>query len=189
MAPVLFVASVLLGSLSYHVVEQPFRRGARFNRRFVFSSSAVAASFLALLSFVGLLRDGFETRFSAEVVSLDKARSPAIPYVHCDNRAAGAWCSLGSESATPRMLLWGDSHLLAWAPALNHVLEQRGESGILAELAACPPLLGVTANSARPDCPASSLFVRNYLLSHPEIKTVVMAGYWSAYFREDGRCR
>lgn len=184
--PALFVASLLLGSLSYHFIEQPFRRGARFGRTFIFVSSAAFASVLASVSFVGLVRDGFETRFGAEVVSLDKARSPQIPYVHCDDRPNGAWCTLGSEATAPETLLWGDSHMLAWAPVLNKVLEQRGASAILAELSACPPLFGITENSVKPICPARNTFIKNYLLDHPEINTVVMAAYWSTYFREDG---
>ena len=184
--PLLFVVSLLLGSLSYHFIEQPFRRGARFGSRFVFASSAVFTSLLALVSSVGLVRDGFETRFDSEVVKLDKARTPPIPYVHCDDRPAGFWCSLGSETAVPHTILWGDSHMLAWAPALSKVFEQRGESALLAELSACPPLFGIAENSANPACPARNVFLKNYLLTHPEIKTVVMAAYWSTYFREDG---
>ena len=35
-------------------------------------------------------------------------------------------------------------------------------------------------------CAAQNLDVKNYLLAHPDIKTVVMAAFWSISFRENG---
>lgn len=52
----------------------------------------------------------------------------------------------------------------------------------------CPPLLGVDNNlpTYGAVCPAHNLQVKDYLLANPEIKTVILAGIWSYYFREDG---
>lgn len=183
--PALLVASLLMGSLSYHFIEQPFRRGARFGRKFVFSSSAVFASLLAVVSFGGLVRDGFETRFSAEVVKLDKARTPAIPLRDCDNRPQRNWCELGISTAMPSILLWGDSHALAWAPAIDVSLQNAHQRALFATSSGCPPLLGIM-NKDKSACGQQNAVVMSYLLAHPEIKTVVMAAYWSAYFREGG---
>jgi peptidoglycan/LPS O-acetylase OafA/YrhL len=179
--PVLFVVSLLLGSLSYRFIEQPFRRGARFGRRFIFASSAVFASLLALVSSVGLVRDGFETRFGAEVVRLDKARTPVIPFRDCDNRPQESWCELGISSATPSLLLWGDSHALAWAPAVDASLQSANKRALFAPSSACPPMLGIS-NEIKSDCRQQNDVVKNYLLAHPEITTVVLAGFWSDYF-------
>ena len=184
--PALFVVSLLLGSLSYYFIEQPFRRGSRLaTRRVVFSSTAVFASLLTVVAVAGLVKSGFAGRFDATVVKLDKARAPSIPYVECDGRAPQAWCILGRPEGEPHTLLWGDSHLLAWAPALQESLATQDQRAVFTASSACPPLFGVE-NAVKLVCAADNLGIQNYLLTHPEIKTVVMAAYWSTYFRENG---
>lgn len=184
--PALLAASLLLGSLSYHFVEQPFRRGKGLDRKLVFTSAAALASVLGLAAVVGLMRGGFEARFSPEVVNLDKARSPQVAYADCEDRPIGAWCSLGSRSTAPQTMLWGDSHMLAWGPALHRVFEQRGEGAFIAWRPLCPPLFGIQKNSANPSCPDQNTLIKNHLLAHPEIKTVIMAAHWNVYFRDAG---
>lgn len=183
--PVLLAASLALGSLSYHFIEQPFRRGMRVTRKFVFSSSVVFASVLAIASAVGLARGGFEARFNPTVVKLDQARSPQIPFVNCSEKPIDSACIFGRSVGKPTMLLWGDSHLLAWAPALDESLVSQETRAVFANSSACPPMLGVN-NAVKAICPAQNLAVKNYLLANPDIKTVVMSAFWSTYFREDG---
>ena len=186
--PVLFVFSLALSSLSYHFIEQPFRRGKRVSRQLVFSSSAVFVSVLAVVSAFGLMRGGFEARFSPAIVKFDQARSPQIPFVNCDGRPVGSACMLGRTDGKPTVLMWGDSHLLAWAPALNESLTRLEARAVFVPSSSCPPMLGVD-NAIRTFgaiCPTQNLAVKNYLLVNTDIKTVVMSASWSTYFRADG---
>lgn len=181
---VLLMASLVLASLSYHFIEQPFRRGPVVSRRVIVTSSALCASVLALVSGMGLVRGGFVERFSPEVVRLDAARTPEIPYKNCNARAAGTWCTLGNVNGSPSIFLWGDSHMLSWAPALNESLNSQGSRAIFVTSSACPPLLGVSS-STRLTCAAQNLGVKNYLAANPDIHTVVLAAFWSHYFSKD----
>ena len=183
--PALLVASLVLGSFSYHFIEQPFRRGVRVSRKFVFSSSAVFTSIVAMASVIGLMRGGFETRFSPEVVKLDQARSPQVPFKYCDDKPIGTACNLGRDSGITTILLWGDSHLMSWAPAFNQIYIEQNVRAVFASNHSCPPILGVD-NAIKAVCPAQNLAIKNYLMANPSIKTVVMLGYWNAYFRADG---
>ena len=183
--PALFAASLALGSLSYHFIEQPFRRGMRVTRRFVFSSSAMVASVLTLVSVVGLVRGGFVDRFTPSVVRLDEARLESPPAADCDGKPVGAACMLGRSEGKPTVLIWGDSHALAWGPALNSILARQSTKAVFVINNACPPLLEVSS-SGRVKCAAQNLDVKNHLLANPNIKTVVMAAFWSLSFREDG---
>ena len=183
---VLFVISLALGSMSYHFIEQPFRQRSRFTSKNFFSSSAAFVSVLAIASIIGLFRGGFESRFNPEVVKLDKERSPQIPFVDCDNKRVGTGCILGRAESKPTYLVWGDSHSIAWAPVLDVVLASKGEKAVLVTTAGCPPILEVNKNMVNEICPLQNIAVKNYLVAHPEINTVVMSAYWSAYFREDG---
>ena len=115
---------------------------------------------------VGLVRGGFEARFTPVVVQLDKARSPAIPFVNCDNRPVENACLLGSADGKPTLLLWGDSHLLAWAPALDESLTTKGVRAVFVPSSACPPMLGVE-NSVKAICPAKNLRSQELSASPP----------------------
>lgn len=183
--PWLLLVSLALASLSYHFIEQPFRRGQAFSRRFIMASSAICIALLSLVSGIGIKREGFVERFTPEVVQLDKARSPQIPYVNCENFSLDTACHLGSAEGMTNMLLWGDSHLLAWAPVLDVTLATLNTRAVLAYTSACPPIWEVN-NAIKATCPSRNNAVRDYLLTNPNIKTVVMSAFWSTYFREDG---
>jgi peptidoglycan/LPS O-acetylase OafA/YrhL len=182
--PFLFVASLGLGSLSYHLIEQPFRKKGLVSRGSVWAVSVAFVCLFTVVSGIGLMRGGFETRFTPEVIQLDKARWPKIPHQECNAKSANAWCRLGVDSHAPTSLFWGDSHLLSWAPALNKVMNTRDEKALFITSSACPPLFGVSS-SLRPSCEAENLDVKNYLLANPHIKKVVIAGFWSTYFQKN----
>jgi peptidoglycan/LPS O-acetylase OafA/YrhL len=176
--------SVLIGSLSYHLVEQPFRGRKLSYARTVVPASIVTVSVLASTAVIGIIHDGFAGRFSTQIVQYDKERTPLIPFVQCDEKTAGDWCKLGSEALPPKTLLWGDSHLIAWAPAIQNWFQQTGRSAYLAATSACPPLFGVGTRT-KPNCISQNEGVRLFLSKHPEIRTVAMIARWEAYFGAD----
>jgi peptidoglycan/LPS O-acetylase OafA/YrhL len=183
--PVLVAASLALGSLSFHFIEKPFRWGVHITSQIIFTSSTVFVSVLALTSVIGLMRGGFVERFAPAVARFDAARWPEIPYVNCNLTPVEAGCMLGRSDRAPNVLLWGDSHLLAWAPALNDSLATQGARAVLAYSSLCPPMLGVD-NANKVICPEQNLAVKNYLMANLEVKTVVISAFWSTYFHEDG---
>lgn len=181
--PALLAGSLALASLSYHFIERPFRQGRRIGRQALFRSTAVFASVLAGMSVVGLINGGFETRFMPKVVELDKARNPSIPFRECDGKPTEAWCSIGHPDAQVKILLWGDSHMLALTPTLSEILNKAHARATLVTRSACSPLLGL--ENARKSCYSQNLDVKDYLASHPEIKTVVIAARWTTVFAND----
>ena len=68
---------------------------------------------------------------------------------------------------------------------MHKIYSLKGEGAILATLYACPPLLGVKV-AINPGCESSNLAIKDYLVKHPDIKTVVMSAFWSTYFRQGG---
>ena len=179
------VASLMLASASYHFIEQPLRRGTAWLPRRALPSGAALALILGIFCGVGVAIGGFPGRFAPAVVALDKARSPVIPYAECGDLAPQAACLLGSGAGEPQMLLWGDSHLVSYAPALNEVLRRRGERAMLLPYPGCAPVFDA-ASSIGAACRDRQAEVKAYLVAHPEIKTVVITAYWGIYFRADG---
>lgn len=184
-AALLMAASLLLASASYHFVEQPLRRGTGWQPRRTLASSGALVLVLGLFCTIGMVLGGFPERFAAAVVSLDKARSPVIPYSQCSNLAPDTACLVGAGAGEPEMLLWGDSHLVSYAPALHEVLARRGQRALLLPYPGCAPVFGA-ASSIGAGCRDAQARVKAHLLAHPTIRTVVMAGYWSNYFRAGG---
>jgi peptidoglycan/LPS O-acetylase OafA/YrhL len=181
----LFAMSVLVASISYHLVEQPFRRGPRVMPPWILPSTAGFVLVVSVFCVAGLASDGFAGRFDAKVVRLDKFRSPSIPYVNCSERPIQAPCFLGRPDSEPDILVWGDSHVLALAPALQASLVQARRKAVLVTASVCPPFFDVE-NAMRTGCGAASAAVKSYLIAHPQIKTIVLAGWWSFYFNDAG---
>ncbi|CAN5475018.1 acyltransferase family protein [soil metagenome] len=181
----LFLASLVLASASYHFIEQPFRRGSMGTSRLALRSKAGLAFLLSLFCVFGVAKSGFPDRFDAQVVSLDKARSPLIPYDQCSNLSPQAACFLGAPKGEASMLLWGDSHLLSYAPVLQEILLQGNIRAVFLPYLGCAPLFDA-ASLYNPACAASQAEVNKYLVAHPQIKTVVVAAFWSRYFHQDG---
>ena len=181
----LFLASLLVASASYHFIEQPLRRGTTERSPMALPLTAGLAGLLVIFCTVGLVKRGFPSRFDAQVISLDKARSPLIPYSQCGTRPPQSACFLGFATGEVNTVLWGDSHLLSFAPVLQEVLLQAKIKAVFLPYPGCAPLFDATSSTA-PGCADSQTAVKKYLLEHPEIKTVVMAAFWSRYFSELG---
>ena len=187
--PALLVASFALATLSYRFVEQPFRTNPAFTRRGVFGGAAAMSALVIAFALLGLRQNGFAHRFDARALAHDRAGAPTIPFVECDDRALRSpseWCSLGDESVDASLLLWGDSHLLAWAPALDELLAAQQRRAIFLPNSACPPLLGVEL-AAKPGCTDRNARILQFLENSPELKQVVLVGYWRSYF--EGKTR
>jgi len=181
----LFVASLLVASASYHFVEQPWRRGATERAPMALPLTVGFSGLLVIFCVVGLVKSGFPNRFDAQVISLDKARSPPIPYSQCGTRSPQSACFLGFETGEVDTVLWGDSHLLSFAPVLQEVLMQAKMKAVFLPYPGCAPLFDATSSTG-PGCADSQAAVKKYLTEHPEIKSVVIAAFWSRYFSELG---
>jgi peptidoglycan/LPS O-acetylase OafA/YrhL len=174
----LLAASVALAALSHRFVEQPFRRPRSVSRRTVFRASALAACALVATSSWAMAGGANRARYDAATLQFDAARHVGIPFVACD-RAAG-WCRLGDASAAPTVFLWGDSHLLAWAPALDRELAARGIAAYMAIDSACPPIAGAES-AVMPGCTPLNARAEGFIRAHPALDQVVLFANWKAY--------
>lgn len=188
----LFALALALAAASYRWVETPFRRrkqGARpGTRRALFVAAAVASVLLASAAATTRFDGGWRSRFSPDVVALDDARHPSIPFRQCNGRApdpASTACRLGVANGTPTVLLWGDSHALAWAPALDAVLKHVGKTGLLAARGACAPLLGIR-NPGDPGCRDDNNKVMGLVRSR-HFDVIVLHASWTRYSEPGGQ--
>lgn len=187
-AGLLLVLSLLLAALSYHFVETPWRRPPGVRRRPGPRQALAFLAFACVFCVAGLATAGFPQRFDAKVVALDQVRRQPLPYhEECEGRNAGQACRLGAPQAEPAMLLWGDSHLLALAPAIHEALLQAGQSAVMVPATGCAPLFDI--DSLSPKCRSVAADVQELLARQPALRTVVLSAFWSTYFREGAPLR
>lgn len=188
---VLLAATLLLSWASYAWIEVPFRR----NRSAVPSEKHIPFSALALAGTVAIgllagalwLGNGWPSRVPAVVAAMDGQRFPEIPYSECDSsvpREGNAACMGGKADGLQSILLWGDSHALAWSPALDEIGRRAGMKVLLAPNSACPPLFDVK-NPVDPDCLEQNNRVREFV-RRQKPDYVVMVASWLSYSIPNG---
>ena len=101
-------------------------------------------------------------------------------------------CRLGSDSADPEFIFWGDSHAIALASAVNLSARRNDVAGVIATRTACPPLLGIE-RPGRTSCDEFNRTISRYIQERPSIHSVVLTARWALstkgtrYKEEDGR--
>lgn len=182
----LAVISILLGYLSWRFVEMPFRKPkARETARTVFFRSGLATVAVCGVASLIYVAQGVPERFPQQTVRLasyaasvnpegDKCRDVKLQL------APDSVCTIGSN-ADAETLLWGDSHAGALFGALE-VIAKNGESTIYGATPQCPPLQNAGTSL---ECLDGNRKRLDYVLSNPDIKTVILAARWSLYL--DGR--
>lgn len=172
-------ASIVIASLSWKFVENPFRGRTRLiaSRRLLFSVAAFAS--LAFASFGGLLylRHGLPSRFDHQVLDL-LTRNYWAQNETCQDRL----CPVGDNRATPSFVIWGDSHAGALVPGLDPIAKANQLSGWIATSSGCAPLLGFKRYDV--DDPAKCARFNDYVLGQVAVQhigTVFLHGRWAAY--------
>ena len=187
--------SLIFSLISLAVIEKPFRSWqvkARIGGWIVAvpSMAMVAIAFLA----VGVTRSGgFPSRLDATAqkyvqVQHDKDRHP-IRCISLDRVIIlpEAACHLGARDAAPSALLWGDSHAMVTATAMDFEAKRQGKAFLFSADADCPIGLGfsIVPSSDLTRAP-SYRYCRDFneamvkkALSDPRIKAVVLSSRWT----------
>jgi len=182
--------------LSYRFVERPFRRPV--NRTGI---TPLFGGFAALLA-VALVADqskGAAWRLPDDVAAMTnkEAVRSGMPSERCsmrklaeaDQRLAhlanvrrSMICRLGDPNVQPTVILWGDSHGEAAAPALDAALARGGKAGYLFGRGGCVPIVSIERID-RPAWPCAE-FADKALQALATIKPelVIMVARWPYYF-------
>jgi peptidoglycan/LPS O-acetylase OafA/YrhL len=172
-------ASVLVASVSWKFVENPFRGRERIldSRRQLFAAAAFGS--IAFASFGGLLylRQGLPSRFDHQVLDL-LTRDFWTQSNACEERL----CRVGDSRSSPSFIVWGDSHAGALAPAFDSIAQANQASGWIAFSFACAPLLDLKRYD-QPDPEKCTRFNRYVLdqITAQHISTVFLHSRWAVY--------
>ena len=183
----LTLASLVLATLSWRFIEQPFRRRSVGLGQWVVPRRGLAAMIVAaLVGAVGWQTSGFAARYPNYVEKIEDGRSE-WKVGSCFFEPDQPWTSWTIENcqrtngAGELVLLWGDSYASHYIPGLLRSAEARNRRLVQYTSAGCPPILGY-ASMARPHCHD---FNQNALaiIRDFHIKKVILAAHWSQSLR------
>ena len=183
---------VVLGVLSWRFVERPTRQMDTSIPK-VFGLTIIASLCISLFGFLIYKNQGIPQRFDAETQIHIKASGDFLQdFSRCEVAPDGVFaghnvCALGPSGQDPRVLVWGDSHLRAFAEGIAKAADQAGTAGLLIWNAGCPPLFGINKNEtyATPKedaaCNEFNAQMPARLSALPNIERLLLVGRWSYY--------
>ncbi|MGO8814900.1 MAG: acyltransferase family protein [Terriglobia bacterium] len=192
------LASLIAGTLSWLLVERPFRRGRfRPGRRALFLATGVATVLIAAIGVFMVASQGFSSRFPHEALDVDRFSKgdygtafrqanacfldPRFAPFDQFNKAA----CLSEDPDRKHELLVGDSHAAHLYPGLRFVFPELNISE--AATAGCLPLLTQPPGTAYCDGSMWKYIYSDYLIHH-HVDAILIAGRWhEADFPELGR--
>ncbi len=193
---VALLVALAFAILSWKFIERPMRRMKSGGRRwhvFAFAGLTALALFAAGLSVS--LSQGFPSRVSAEVQHYaNAATNRAEPHeISLEDAMVGRFAELGPRDKERRieLLLWGDSHAMAVAPAFDLLCKKYSVRGVQATHSSTAPLIGFVSDSRyalhEGSIPFNNAVIKFIRRAH--IKNVVLVAYWSDYILSSGADR
>jgi hypothetical protein len=183
----LIAVSLGLAILSWKFIEQPFRRQASHPgptlARYAALASVITAAGLTLF-----IADGWPSRAPHKAQGfIEQARAsvnPCLADLGVQTIQAGPDCVQNAVTGHSRLALLGDSHASALASGFKELAAGERFGFVEMTKSSCLPLWGFARASPElpghwAQCMAYQQSAFSYLATQPDIKTVVLAGYWS----------
>lgn len=182
-------ATLILGYLSYRLVEQPFRSRLRFwnSRRL---TVGCGLGFVAMLCFTAavLLTHGFPNRLPDYQQRAELARRTNTPRDECfrdaksSKKSSSEFCEFGAPAASAKtsIILWGDSLANQYLEPVSRAAVSMGFHGLIATQSGCRAFLnGPLQNKGVPQaCHKFNQQVLDFLVSAQKANIVMLGRNW-----------
>lgn len=177
--------SFLAAFLSWRYVERPFRSAIAFDQSRIFRWTGASMTLACAASLALMMTNGWPARFSPQTLRMEAARNDVSPVrsacITDQIGGARSLCTLGAR-VPPTTILWGDSHGVELAWAISENLAPRGASLMQRTRGSCPPMLGY----GNAGCIAFNSEMFKLIAANPQLKTVILAGFWVDPAYSDG---
>ncbi|NVZ51715.1 acyltransferase [Pseudomonas sp. B6002] len=178
----LMLLSLVLGYLSWRLVETPFREKRLLpGREAILAAACVGILCLGLTGVALRKADGVPSRLSEQALRYAQAKKWSPELMACmadkDTPDERLFCHFGPKGSSVSALVWGDSHATALIPALEIAAKRHDISLVEASFAGCVPLDGLE-NIAR--CAHFNHRVEK-AMAEQSFSDVVLAARWSLY--------
>lgn len=193
-ALLLCAASVVMGFASLAFIEQPFRRGGRYRDQMAIAAMLGMVG-IACVSALIIKAHGFprrlgemDTKIVATVEDKYKHHAECMT-VDQSVVAPESACRLGTPKVNPTILLWGDSHAMITATALEQAALRHNAAFSFAADADCPPGIGfeidprfdskLTSQLSYRYCSQYNERMLKVALMSANIRTIVLSSRWT----------
>lgn len=191
------LASLALAVLSWKFIETPFRKKVILGTRSqIFTISCITTCLFLIVGLAAYKLQGLPTRFAPSALNYtyeaagDRQTVTKISHMNGLKEAlAGEFLRIGSVEtpASPRILLWGDSHAVAIVPIVDTLCKEFGHPASAAVYAGTPPLVGYQnpGKISLKDSIAYNNAVIQFIRNN-QIKDVILAAEWKGYINISG---
>jgi hypothetical protein len=184
----LLMVSVAIAVASLKWIEAPFRKRLLCPRRpHVFALAGCTMLTLLILSGGVYIKHGMPSRLTAKADIFFNGRYDVAfrDDMTPQQAATGQFTELGAQSANQpiEILLWGDSHAMSVAPALDELCRRFSVRGVEATHSATAPILGYFNHDPFSLQENSLNFSQSVVafIAQKHIKNVIIAAVWSSY--------
>ena len=174
-----FVVSFVLAWMIYRFVETPIRHRRMLKIPSRFLGATVGLSAVLTLGSLGIWHSGgLPQRFDPKVSEfLSYAQEPPSQFHMCQDQFARrpmVPCVVGAPDVAPDMLVFGDSHAGAFAPAVSDWLARQGRVAFFSFSHGCLPV----QNMGVAKCAAQARGALEFVDQTPGIETVMLMSIW-----------
>jgi peptidoglycan/LPS O-acetylase OafA/YrhL len=177
------IASLVLATLMWRFVEQPFRRpAAALTRRRVFAGGLGAIALAGVLGIVGIAGRGFPARFpgfAEPVIAGEEQWLPGRCFLNAnpDYRDWSLRDCTRIATGPRKVMLWGDSYAAQYVPGILANADALDATVIQYTAAACPPMLSYYS-PALPRCQAFNAHALDVIKAE-HVDTVILSTRWT----------
>ena len=184
----LLLGSLVLAVLSYKLVETPFRQRRWLGERSrIFKFAGITLGVFLAMGFAVYFYKGFPARFPAQALTFANARNSLgfQDQIDLKRAKASSFTELGAADTTKpiHVLVWGDSHAKAIAPALDTLCKEFSQRGVMSAYGATAPVLNFISTNPgalREDSPKVAELVVAFVAAQ-HIRNVVITAKWDTY--------
>ncbi|MBU2983333.1 acyltransferase [Lentibacter algarum] len=189
--------SIALATLSWRLIETPFRSNHATSGRKVLVALALPTAVALGLGALAYVKNGLPGRFPADTRAHIAASGDFLQdWSRCSTPTSGAFtgvelCPIGPAGA-PEVLIWGDSHVRAIKEGLEQAAFEANTPALIIWHAGCPPLFDVakTESYATPQqdaaCSDEKARLKTALPELTKLKQVLLVGRWAYYAEGTG---
>ena len=175
--------AVAIASLSYHLVETPYRNRRLLTRQSVFALAGAACAMAGAFAALAFLGDGLPGRFTgAAAAALVAQGDYNADRYDCFARersrtTVATGCPIGETGQPLGFALWGDSHAEALRSGFAEVAKEMSIAGVYLGADGCPALMGLS-HSREAYCAEVNDEILASLTAAGSPKTVILAARW-----------
>jgi peptidoglycan/LPS O-acetylase OafA/YrhL len=191
---ILLISSFFLSFLSWRFIEQPFRHLQKnISYKSVFKVAFVVSSLFLILGLTIYKMNGFPSRFPENKILMEAQKDSLQDFISKRDRVIlaqldteSAYPILGKKSVIPQIAVWGDSHARALVGGLDNIAKTKNSSFFMMSISSRIALQYIcTTNHTDTLTPYISKKILEFIIIHPEIKTVLLVGRWFRYLGYD----